>query len=449
MNWVTRTTSDSTDHYSHGDAFLRTYYAISPGGPINITLTVSGTENNDYYWAAVAFAISNVNLANPFDSSGPQTSIGSSSPAQDTIKISSSNELAIGAFEIDTLTPNIAPGAGFTQVLNPQITVGATGDSDAYPRSVWVETSVIPNPTTSLSVSCNYNAPGRPWAIILDAVNLVVTPPIAPVSLSPSSGPIGQPVTVSGGGFAANSHLIATFDGTQVPFSFSTDNFGNIQLGANFTVPTGSSAGNKTVTIIDTQFNYASANFTVTTPSITLSPQIGPVGTTATVIGSNFITNSIININFDGNSVVTNPSTITADATGSFAATFVVPSGPARANQVLASDRVNSAYANFNLIPTISLTPTLGLNGIQVAISGEGFAANSNLIVAFDGATVSSSPANPSTNATGSFSDLFFIPQSSTPGLKIVSVTDAGSNSTSTTFDLLFTPTVPAPTLNP
>ncbi len=67
----------------------------------------------------------------------------------------------------------------------------------------------------------------------------------------------------------------------------------------------------------------------------------------------------------------------------------------------------------------------------------------------FDGATVSSSPANPSTNATGSFSDLFFIPQSSTPGLKIVSVTDAGSNSNSTTFDLLFTPTVPAPTLNP
>ena len=115
----------------------------------------------------------------------------------------------------------------------------------------------------------------------------------------------------------------------------------------------------------------------------------------------------------------------------------------------MASDGVNSPYANFTITPSITITPTSGLNGTQVTISGQGFAANSNLIVTFDGIPVSPPPANAVTDATGSFSNLIFTPHLQLLASKIVNVTDASGNFNSTTFNLMLTPTVPAPTLTP
>ena len=376
-----------------------------------------------------------------------QTSIGRSIMPQDTINTQFSNDFIIGALGIDDLNPAITPAAGFGQIMPVQSSYGASGEDNAMPRSVWSEWAIMGDPKTNLPVNCTFPFT-EDWAIIVDAVRLVVVPPTAPMSLSPTSGPIGQPVTVSGQGFAPNSRLIATFDGSQVPFSFTTDGSGNIPSGAIFTVPQGSTTGSKTVNIIDSKFNYASANFTVTTPSITVTPQTGPVGTTITVTGSNFITNSPITIEFDGNSVATNPSTVTANAVGSFSATFNV-AGTAGGHQVLASDAINSAYSSFTITPSITITPITGLNGNPVTVSGNGFAANSNLIATLNGVVASPSPSNPSTDATGTFSNLVFTAQSTSPGPKTVNVTDASNNFATTTYTLMFNPTVPIPTLNP
>ncbi len=207
-------------------------------------------------------------------------------------------------------------------------------------------------------------------------------------------------------------------------------------LGATFTVPQGSTAGLKTVNIIDNKFNYASANFTVTTSSINMTPQIGPVGTVVTVTGSNFIDNSIIAINFDGNPVITNPSIVTATATGSYSATFVIPPVAAGNRTVLANDGANSVNTNFVVTPTISITPTRGVTGTQVSISGQGFAAQSNLIVTFEGIAVTIS-GNPSTNVTGSFSNLFFTAQSPSLGIKSVNVTDDSGNVGNCSFKIV------------
>ena len=115
----------------------------------------------------------------------------------------------------------------------------------------------------------------------------------------------------------------------------------------------------------------------------------------------------------------------------------------------MASDGTNSVNANFNVTPSIIITPITGLNGIPVSISGNGFAANSNLLVTFNGVTVSPSPSNPSTDLTGTFSNLAFTAQSTAPGPKTVTVTDAAGNSANAPFTLMFNPTVPIPTLNP
>ncbi len=273
------------------------------------------------------------------------------------------------------------------------------------------------------------------WAIVVDAIRLVSIPPTTPVSLSPNSGPIGQSITVSGNGFAANSPLLALFDGLPIPFSATTDSTGAIPSNAKFTVPLGSTAGNKTVTIVDRSFNYANTTFLVTTPSITVSPTSGSIGTSVTVTGSNFVDNSNININFDGNPTVTNPSSIVADASGSFSATFIFSyNDTAGIKQISASDGFNSAFANFAVKPSITLNPSNGPIGSLVNVTGSGFAATQPVTITFAGATVVTIPANPTTDSFGFFSASFTIPTGQTAGGKNVNASDTTLNSATSTF---------------
>jgi len=445
LTWTLRGASPSTDYYSSGDSILKTFYAIDPSsGPITISIQSTADELSDYYCSALAFAISGVNTTSPFDGSTPQISIGQSTMPKDTITTYYSNDLVIGALGIDDLNPAITPGAGFAQIMPVQSSYGASGEPNSMPRSVWSEWSIIQAPRTNLPVNCTFTD-SNAWAIIVDAVRLVIIPPVAPVSLFPTSGPIGQPVTVSGQGFAANSQLIAAFDGSQIPFSFTTDGSGNIPPGATFTVPLGSTAGNKTVTIIDSSFNYANATFQVTTPNITVNPTSGPVGTNVTVTGSNFIDNSNITINFDGNPIATNPSIVTANATGWFSATFNFNvNDTAGVKQVLASDGVNSAYANFNVTSSIALSPINGPIGSSVNMTGSGFAASQPVIVTFAGSTIQTIPVSFNTNGVGFFNASFTVPTGQTAGGKTVNATDASSNSAIATFTL-----TPSISLNP
>ena len=445
LTWTNRGKSLPTDYGSmDGDSILETYYAIMPSvGPLTISIHSTADELSDYYCSALAFAVSDVNITSPFDGSA-QTAIGKSTLVQDTINIHYSNELVIGALSIDSLNPVIMPGAGFQEIMPVQSSYGATGEPDALPRSVWSEWAIATAPKNNLSVNCSFTST-KDWAIIVDAVKLVVIPPTTPVSLSPSNGPIGQPVTVSGQGFAANSALLAIFDGIQVPFSASTDSNGVITDNSIFTVPFGETQGNKTVTIVDKDFNYANTTFLVTTPSITVSPTSGTIGTTITVTGSNFIDDSTININFAGNPTTTSPYPIAADPTGSFSATFNFNfNDSAGINQVMASDGVNSAFANFIVKPSITLNPTNGPIGSLVTVTGTGFAASQTVAVTFAGGAVTTIPVNVKTDGLGFFAANFTVPTGQTAGAKNVVATDANLNSATTAFSV-----TPSISLNP
>ena len=85
----------------------------------------------------------------------------------------------------------------------------------------------------------------------------------ATISLSPTSGHVGDSVTVSGSGFAASSDITATFDGSPVTLSVTTntDSSGSFS-GATFTVPT-STAGDQSVVVTDDISNSGSGVFTV------------------------------------------------------------------------------------------------------------------------------------------------------------------------------------------
>ena len=441
LTWTLRGTSLPTDGsqsyltYGHsGDSILETFYAIAPSaGPVTINIHSTADELSDYYCSALGFAISDVNTTSPFDGSA-QTTIGQSSMPQDTITTHYSNDLVIGALGIDDLNPAITPGTGFGQIMPVQSSFGASGEPNSMPRSVWSEWAIAGDPRTNLSANCTF-ASSDDWAIIVDAVRLVVIPPVTPVSVSPNSGPIGQQVTVAGQGFAANSPLIAIFDGSQTSFSATTDSSGKIPPNAQFTVPIGSTAGNKTVTIIDSNFNYANTTFLVTTSNISVSPTNGSIGTTVTVTGSNFVDNSNINMNFDGNPTVTSPSSIVADASGSFSATFIFSfNDSAGTKQIAANDGFNSAFANFAVTPAITINPTNGPIGSLVNVTGSGFAATQPVAIKFAGATVVTIPANLNTDNYGFFSASFVVPTGQMAGGKNINASDATLNSATSTF---------------
>ena len=438
LTWTKRGQTQTTANNggygnSGGDSILESFYSIDPlAGPITISISSTADELSDYYCSAMAFAIFNVNTTSPFDGS-PQTSIGYSTMPQDTITTTYSNDLVIGALGIDNLNPVITPGAGFGQIMPVQSSYGASGQDNAMPRSVWSEWSLIATPTTNLPVNCSFSSIQN-WASILDAVKLVVTPPTNPISLSPSSGPVGQPVTVTGQGYAANSKLIATYNNNPIPFNGTTDSSGNILPGATFNVPAGSAPGIQNVTIIDNSFNYALANFTLTTSSITVTPAVGPIGTSVNVNGLNFIDNSTISINFDGNSMTTNPSTITTNATGGFSATFNTTSDSVGSKPVTATDGTNTPTANFNVTPSITLSPTNGPINSSVYVIGNGFATYQPVAITFAGSTVTTIPASFNTNTLGFFNVSFSVPAGQTVGGKTVSATDANANAANATF---------------
>jgi hypothetical protein len=440
-NQTLRALTQSTSS-AGGDSKLETWYGIyASSGQINITLAQS--LPNDPYWAAVAFAISGANTTSPFDNGNvPKTAVGGSATASASITTNNANDFVIGILGVDDDTPTIKNGTGFTQLIPlAQSSGGGLGGqqgSELYslPRSIWAEYLITNTTKTGLSVNATVSS-GDSWAMIADAVKLVTPPVTQLLTLSPTNGPIGTTVTVNGTNFAPNSRLLAVFGSSQVPFSATTDSTGTIPPGSTFTVPSGSAAGNYTVTIVDSSFNYENTTFQVNTPNITVSPTIGPVGTNVTVNGSNFISNSPININFDGNPIVTNPSTVTANVNGSFSTSFNLINDTAGAKQVLASDRVNSANATVNVTSSITLSPTNGPIGSNVTVFGYGFGYFQPVTVTFAGSTVATIPANTNTNGFGFFNASFTIPAGQTAGAKNVTAIDALSNAAYATFNVV------------
>jgi hypothetical protein len=448
LTWTVRGKSSSTDAHG-GDSFLETWYAIMPSsGTISISLSQTNSEG-DWYWAAMAFAVGGVNTTSPFESTAPVISIGDNNGgAQPSASITTTNshDLMVGALGIDWPTPAITPGTGFSQVMGAENSNGASqaqGETTA-PRSVWMETMVTNKTTANLSLNAAFT-PQDPWAFIADAVKLN-TPSYNTLTLSPTSGPVGQTFAVSGSGFAANSQLLATFAGSTVPFNFITTASGTIPAGATITVPAGSTSGNKQVEVIDSKFNYANGTFTVNSAGITVSPPSGAVGTSVTVTGSYFVSSSTVTLDLNGNPVTTTPSTVTTNAAGGFSATFAA-AGNAGVQIVSASDGVNSANTVFTITSSITITPASGPPGTQVTVSGSGFAAGSILSATFAGSGVILTGTT-ITDATGSFSGSMFTIPASTTGSDPVVFSDSATP-TPNTGTGSFTVNAPTLTLNP
>src|SRR3990170_123711 len=141
------------------------------------------------------------------------------------------------------------------------------------------------------------------WLLVVGVgPSLVLAATITIFSISPTTGPPGTTVTVTANNtsFTANETVTITYDVTTQSWTTTANPAGG--LSSAITVPP-SVAGVHTITATGaTSYNSGSANFTVT-PSVSVSPSGGVVGSSVTVNGIGFGNGETGTVTYDGASV--------------------------------------------------------------------------------------------------------------------------------------------------
>jgi hypothetical protein len=280
-----------------------------------------------------------------------------------------------------------------------------------------------------------------------------------------SRGPVGALFRITGQGFQPSTDFDIYFDidasgtvtaGDVKIADVTTNSIG--QFTTDVTVPLTAPAGTRKVLVVPDGATFpvlASADFLVTVPQITLSPSTGPIGTTVTVTGTGFTPHTttfpievriFVDTNRDGIFAATEVvvTGIHPDATGGFTATFTFPDPAATVPDatglpytVRAIETVNTNARDDKafIVPkaTITLTPSFGLPGDTITVSGTNFKISSTVRICIDrnlngvhceiGEVLVPSV---STDSSGAFPATTFTIPSLLPGTYTVRVVDTG-----------------------
>ncbi len=238
------------------------------------------------------------------------------------------------------------------------------------------------------------------------------------VTVQPNASRVGASVTLSGGGFQSSSvltfYLNVSAGASYGPFALcSTNSTGNFSCPANVpAVPAGPYLLNVTDFV-----NNATTNFTVLSPSLSVSPATGYIGSQATVNGSGFAPGQTATLTFGGehqnNSSCTSGSSLHVNATGEFSCTFQIPAHVEGAITLRANDTLNAATASFRILaPTLRISPTSGIVNSTVDATGRGYAPKVlvELTIGHDLITICRSSTSLLSNDTGHFHCKFGVP---------------------------------------
>jgi hypothetical protein len=148
-------------------------------------------------------------------------------------------------------------------------------------------------------------------------------------------------------------------------------------------------------------------------PSMTLDPTNGPVGTTVTIAGSGFAANTSGNVSFGGKSY-----SVTTTPAGTFSTTMTVPSASPGNHPVEAdipSGGSIEASASFAVTasgqtPSIVVSPTSGYAGLLITITGSDFTASTSGMVYLARFSLGGKSVPVTTSPTGTFSTTMTVP---------------------------------------
>jgi len=319
--------------------------------------------------------------------------------------------------------------------VGEQVTVDGTGFTATIPVTISFDNVTVVSAVTDANGSFTevaFSVPEKPRGThrvtVADIINihslsikLIVRQSI---TITPTSGNVGTTVKVSGTGFRAYWSITLVHEGVVIntsPASVVTNAAGSFN--ATFNVP---AIFGRTSEIKASDGLYtATATFTYSA-SISLTPTKGNVGEEITVSGTTFTPVSSVSINFDNTQV----ATIDTDGSGNFITTFHVPDSFNGIHTVVASDGTHTVNASFATSASIRLTPTEGLSGTEVTVSSTGFDADKSITITFADVKVGTT----TTNANGSFSDKFTVPQYGSGNYDVI-VSD-GVNTASVVFTI-------------
>jgi len=263
-------------------------------------------------------------------------------------------------------------------------------------------------------------------------VAIPATPALAQtVTVSPISGPVGTPVTVSGTHFTPSATVQISFPDTNTYVTTTTTNNVGTFSAPVFTVGA-YPAGTKMVWIRDVSTGALYAGTFTIIPNINLNESSGYVDDEIEVSGTAFNTGASVTIYFD-NTIIVIDNAVT-DSSGTFTTTtFAIPESYSGSHTVKVRDGIgNYAEATLTVLQQITVTPALGAIGDTVTISGTGFAAGSAITFYFDNSTVNTKVTI--TNANGSFiNDTFTIPSNS-QATHTIKAQDVSHNSATAAF---------------
>jgi hypothetical protein len=477
---VTATGSDmGNDHASATFTISTPAISIAPAqGPVGASFTVSGTGFSPSGAATVSFngvhetptgctvgTFSGVTITTnddgafsctftvPSVAAGPYNVVGTDVPTSSTTPART--------FTVTTPSITITPGQG---PRGATVTVSGTGFSvsTALASLVFDGVGVSSCSGGSLATgatgafSCTFSVPpGTSGTTVLAtdvggrtaSTAFTVTAPS--ILVAPGQGPVGATVTVTGNGFSVTSALASlVFDGVAISSCTSGGLTTNATGGFTCTFAVPAATTGTAVIATDPGGTTASGAFTVTTPTLTVTPGQGPKGAVVTVTGSGFsVSNPISSLVFDGVTIAScSTGSLSTDASGAFSCTFTVPGGTSGTSVVATDVGGQMASGAFTVtIPGISLSIGQGPSGVSVTVSGTGFTPGRTITTAIGtGASITTCAATVS--ATGTFSCSVTI-STSTPA--VYSLTATGSDGTFDSASAMFTVTTPTISVGP
>ncbi|MBI5825912.1 MAG: IPT/TIG domain-containing protein [Chloroflexi bacterium] len=327
-------------------------------GPVGTSVTISGAN----FSGATEVSFNGTAATFTVDS---DTSISTSLPAgatTGTISVTTAEGTATSAdtFTVTALpvpAPTITSFSPDNGPVGTNVTISGANFSGATDVSfngtaatftVDSDTSIsasVPAGATTGTISVT-TAEGTGTSVDTFTVTVPVPAP-AITSFTPTSGPVGTSVTISGANFSGA--IDVSFNGAAATFTVDSD------TSISASVPAGATTGTISVTTAGGTATSADP-FTVTVPvpapAITsFTPASGPVGTSVTISGANF--SGATNVNFNGTA-----ATFTVNSDTSISAS--VPAGATTGTiSVTTVGGTATSPANFTVTVTDSLTVTI------------------------------------------------------------------------------------------